>query len=136
MLSKNSYIICGTPRTGSSLLCSLLKSTNLAGYPESYFRQQDIVKWAVQLGVIDGIDKIIEPKEYVAVVVRAGSTDNGIFALRVMWGTLHEMIQNFLKVGGPDAKADYEVLSSVFGQTKFIHLQRSIAVAQAISLRQ
>jgi len=36
--SINAYLICGTPRTGSTLLCDLLRATGIAGRPESYFR--------------------------------------------------------------------------------------------------
>jgi LPS sulfotransferase NodH len=41
-----SYLICSTPRTGSSLLCGLLDSTGVAGHPESWFRQQGEGEWA------------------------------------------------------------------------------------------
>ncbi len=44
-----SYVLCGTPRTGSTLLCSLLCSTGVLGRPESYFREPDEVAWAPYL---------------------------------------------------------------------------------------
>src|ERR1700730_11249617 len=31
------YFVCATQRSGSTLLCELLKNTHLAGYPEEYF---------------------------------------------------------------------------------------------------
>src|SRR3954447_11167479 len=31
------YLVCATPRSGSTLLCELLKSTGLAGRPAEYF---------------------------------------------------------------------------------------------------
>nr|WP_292066262.1 Stf0 family sulfotransferase [Mesorhizobium sp.] len=42
----DAYIICGTPRTGSTLLCDLLTSTKRTGAPHSFYRRQDIVEWA------------------------------------------------------------------------------------------
>jgi len=30
-----SYVVCATPRSGSTLLCELLKSTGVAGHPVS-----------------------------------------------------------------------------------------------------
>ena len=33
-----SYLICSTPRTGSSLLCDALTATGVAGRPEEYFQ--------------------------------------------------------------------------------------------------
>jgi len=42
----DAYLICGTPRTGSTLLSDLLRSTGVAGRPDSYFRLQDQLAWA------------------------------------------------------------------------------------------
>ena len=51
MQPTESYILCGTPRTGSTFLCALLKSTGVAGIPESYFREPDEPTWATQWGI-------------------------------------------------------------------------------------
>ncbi|HEX7161024.1 MAG TPA: Stf0 family sulfotransferase [Trebonia sp.] len=48
-----SYLICATPRTGSSLLCGLLDSTGVAGHPESWFRRQDEREFAAGWGIAD-----------------------------------------------------------------------------------
>jgi trehalose 2-sulfotransferase len=32
-----SYLVCATPRSGSTLLCEGLKATGVAGRPEEYF---------------------------------------------------------------------------------------------------
>ena len=37
-LRTTSYLICSTPRTGSSLLCDALTATGVAGRPEEYFQ--------------------------------------------------------------------------------------------------
>ena len=37
MRPHSSYIVCATQRSGSTLLCEILKNTYLAGYPEEYF---------------------------------------------------------------------------------------------------
>ena len=60
--TRNSYIICSTPRTGSTLLCSLLRATNVAGIPESYFRSQGefIIRLAEQ-DEIEGIGVDLSP---------------------------------------------------------------------------
>ena len=34
---SSSYLICATPRSGSTLLCEALKGTEVAGVPEEYF---------------------------------------------------------------------------------------------------
>jgi LPS sulfotransferase NodH len=35
--TESSYLVCGTPRSGTSLLCRLLAATGVAGRPEEYF---------------------------------------------------------------------------------------------------
>jgi LPS sulfotransferase NodH len=32
-----SYLVCATPRSGSTLLCKVLDQTGVAGHPEEYF---------------------------------------------------------------------------------------------------
>ena len=34
-----SYVVCATPRSGSTLLCALLAGTGVAGNPEEYFER-------------------------------------------------------------------------------------------------
>ena len=34
---ERSYLVCATQRSGSTLLCELLKDTGVAGRPEEYF---------------------------------------------------------------------------------------------------
>ena len=34
-----SFLICSTPRSGSTLLCEALRNTGLAGRPEEYFQE-------------------------------------------------------------------------------------------------
>ena len=36
-IPTTSYLVCATPRSGSTLLCDLLDQTGAAGHPEEYF---------------------------------------------------------------------------------------------------
>jgi trehalose 2-sulfotransferase len=45
---STSYVVCGTPRAGTSLLTGLLKSTGIAGRPEEYFWRDDMPFWAAR----------------------------------------------------------------------------------------
>jgi len=46
MTNFDSYIICATPRSGSTLLCDLLTETGVAGRPDSFFRYESFTWWA------------------------------------------------------------------------------------------
>lgn len=131
MADPLSYLLCGTPRTGSTLLCALLTSTGVAGRPESYFREPDERAWARRRGVPVAGDGSFDYRVFVQAAMSAGSTPNGVFGARVMWGTMHRI------VGGldpfPQARGELEVLIGVLGQLLLVSVQRHDVVGQAVS---
>lgn len=80
------YLLCGTPRTGSTLLCSLLQSTGVLGRPESYFREPDEVMWAERFGLPTDGRRVRDYFAFAQAARAAGTTANGVFAARIMWG--------------------------------------------------
>ena len=127
----DSYVICATPRSGSTLLCGLLSSTGLAGRPESYFRVPDEQSWADRWQIPRDANGRFDYRDYARAAVAAGSTANGLFAARVMWGTLGEMIA---KLAASDmCRSDLEILTEAFGRMRFVHLWRDNTLAQAVS---
>jgi trehalose 2-sulfotransferase len=129
----DAYLICGTPRTGSTLLCGLLRSTQVAGMPESYFRQPDEPAWAERWQLPRDAAGGFDYRDYVRAAVAVGSTANGVFGARVMWGTLDEMVARLGAVQPELAGADLDLLVRAFGRTRFVHLWRDDTVAQAVS---
>ncbi|MFI7540359.1 Stf0 family sulfotransferase [Actinoplanes sp. NPDC049599] len=121
-----SYFVCATPRTGSSLLLGLLESTGLAGRPEAYFREPDEQRWADRWG-INGPD---DYPAFVRAARAAGTTPNGVFGAKLMWGTLDEVVA---KLAPGTAGADLAVLESTFGASRFVYLWREDVLAQAVS---
>lgn len=126
-----SYFLCGTPRTGSTLLCSLLASTAVAGRPESYFREPDRHLWAARFGVPVAADGSVDYRAFVAGAVRAGRTPNGVFAARIMWGTMNSVVDGLQS--GHGAQRDLDVLTNAFGPLIFLKLRREDVVGQAVS---
>jgi trehalose 2-sulfotransferase len=130
-----SYVICGTPRSGSTLLCEMLISTGIAGRPNSFFRQQSIADWADRWDVdrTHGVDDAEFDARYIPAMLQAGAGGTGIFGLRLMWPSVGEAIRRLVRLnGGPaDLAAQFE---TAFGPTLYIHLSRRDKVAQAISL--
>jgi LPS sulfotransferase NodH len=124
-------MICGTPRTGSTFLCSLLTSTGVAGRPESYFREQDFRLWADRFGLSAPGDGRLNYAQLVAGAVRFGSTPNGVFAARIMWGTMKVLVKGL----NPDQRSgtDVQILADSLGPLRFVHLRRNDVVGQAVS---
>jgi len=127
---KKSYILCSTPRTGSTLLCSLLRNTNRAGVPESYFRSQDVEARAHRWHIRQS-NGSINFHDYLNCVLEKGRTPNGVFAVRIMWETMNELLANLRGAGL--SGSDLTVLKNSLGPLQFVHLQRRDVVAQAVS---
>src|ERR671917_2614911 len=107
-----SYLVCATPRSGSTLLCEALSGTGLAGRPAEYFeamydtrlprRPTDYFEGlraipaasflADQLPTEGGeareaLSQAATYRDYLAWVLRTGTTPNGVFGAKLMWGT-------------------------------------------------
>ena len=80
-----SYFVCGTPRAGTWLLCGLLESTGLAGRPHEYFWREteraNATAWRTE--TFD---------DYVRAVLAVGTTPNGVFGAKLMWGYFEEFL--------------------------------------------
>lgn len=129
MVAPRSYLLCGTPRTGSTLLCSLLSSTGVLGRPESYFREPDEATWAARFHLPTDGPRVRDYGAFVRAVRTAATTPNGVLAARIMWGSLDRM------TGGlrlPD-QSDRAALEHAFGPLLFVHLRREDVIGQAVS---
>jgi LPS sulfotransferase NodH len=128
-----SYLICATPRSGSTLLCGLLRSTGAAGRPESYFRRPDEQAWADQWHLPRNAAGHFDYRDYVRAARAQGTTPNGIFGARVMWPTVEDIVARLRAARPEPSGTDHDVLSDAFGPVRYVHLRRTDTVAQAVS---
>ncbi|RLP86443.1 Stf0 family sulfotransferase [Micromonospora sp. CV4] len=129
----DTYFICGTPRTGSSLLLGLLESTGVAGHPQAYFRAPDEPLWAGRWQIPRAADGGLDYAAYVRAARDAGRTDNGVFGAKLMWGTLDELVDKLGRAHPDLAGQDVALLERAFGRTRFVYLRRDDVLAQAVS---
>lgn len=129
-----SYVLCGTPRSGSTLLCEMLGATGVAGRPHSYFRQEDIADWAEAWGVQHprSIDSPGFDRAYLSAMRREGSAGTGVFGLRLMWESAGEASKRLNRALGTDQDISRS-LEAAFGPTLYIHVSRNDKIAQAVS---
>ncbi|UVK42191.1 sulfotransferase [Mesorhizobium sp. AR07] len=129
------YILCGTPRTGSTLLCKLLASTKTAGDPHSFYRRQDVSEWAEEWNLPDrGMMSELEfNAAYLNAAITAGKGGTGIFGLRLMRENLGELSAILDRIF-PKLPSDRARLEKAFGHVLYIHLSRENKLAQAVSL--
>lgn len=125
-----SYVLCGTPRTGSTLLCSLLSSTGVLGRPESYFRVPGEAAWAARFGIPTEGGSPRDYRAFVEAARSAGTSDNGVCGVRIMWGSLERVVGG---LGGASGESDLSILEEALGPLTFVHLRREDIAAQAVS---
>lgn len=135
MAEYNSYIICATPRSGSTLLCKLLSATGVAGKPNSYFHQPCISAWLKSLDLTPekSVTKHEVLREVLNAVRQKGTADTNIFGLRLMRKSFDFLMEQ-LDLLYPNLASDTDRFNAAFGRTLYIHLTRSDKLAQAISL--
>ncbi len=129
------YIICATPRSGSTLLCDLLTATGGAGAPDSFLMGNPDPQWITDWGLPDPThsDRPAYPSRLLAAVRRAGRGATGICGLRLMRRDLPR-VEHLLARAHPDHPDTPARLDAAFGRCLFIHLSRADKLAQAVSL--
>lgn len=132
-MALDGYILCATPRSGSTLLCGLLAATGQAGDPHSFFRREDIAEWAAHWGVAQGdAGTPTAERAYLAAAIAAGRAGTPLFGLRLMAESLPELIALLDRLH-PGLPSDRARLEAGFGRLAYLHLTRADPLAQAIS---
>jgi LPS sulfotransferase NodH len=121
-----SYIIASVQRSGTHLLCSILRSTGIAGSPEEHFLSKPGEAWEKRWGASSRI-------AYVQQVLRQNTAANGVFGIVVMWSYFERMVQLLQEI--PDYKnlIGAQLLAAVFNRPKYIWMRRRNHVEQAVS---
>lgn len=134
MSGFQSLVVCTNPRSGSTMLCDLIKSTGELGDPKSFYRAQSIANWMDRLSI--ATDPQANPakfeREYLDKIVIRGRGETARFSLRIMQENFADMIAKF-RLLYPDIACDLSLIQKAFGPTKFIYLQRNNKVEQAVS---
>ena len=155
---KISYLVCTTPRSGSTALCGLLTGTGLAGRPDEYFQQlrstgrpmrprdylegvaPDIVPPEAHDGELEE-HQLYDPRrfsgfeEYVEWVKNRATTPNGVFGAKIMWPYMAGLVDRLTTVPGKrETVAPDELLGQTFPGLRYVWLRRMDKVRQAVSL--
>jgi LPS sulfotransferase NodH len=134
MAPYDAYVICTSPRSGSTLLCKLLAATGVAGKPDSHFHRPSLTDWLAEYRLTP--DPAASEREVLADVFRAaiaeGRGGTGIFGLRLQRHSF-DYFTDKLAVLHPAPGDDAQRFEAAFGKTLFVHLTRPDKVEQAVS---
>lgn len=154
-----SYLVCATPRSGSTLVCHALAETGVAGRPEEYFealrhsgrprRPEEYFVGAEDPSIRDHLGERAVGSEpaprsplwsraaydrYLEWAFEAGTTPNGIFGAKLMWGYFGEFVSLLRNVPAYRDVPLAELLPTVFPELTFVRVVRANKVRQAVSL--
>ena len=155
-----SYLVCATPRSGSTLLCHLLAQTGLAGRPEEYFealrhsgiprrpaeyfdpeRHANIIERLAFREMPDGEQPGPNPlwrpesyDRYLDWVLEEGTTPNGVFGAKLMWGYLGDFADLLRGIEGNVGLPIPALLDRSFPDLRYVQITRRDKVRQAVSL--
>lgn len=130
-----SYIICTSPRSGSTLLCKLLAETGISGNPNSHFHTPSLARW-LNTYELDTRSFSSEQEALRAVFNAArvkGTGNTGVFGLRLQRGSFDFFMEQ-TAVLFPGLESDLDRIQAAFGKTLLIYLTRPNKLDQAISL--
>lgn len=133
-MAISGYILCGTPRCGSTLLCDLLAGSGVAGQPNSFYRRESMADFARAWGVPvdDGIDGPAFDAAYLEAALREGKGGTGVFGMRVMWPSVAEASGRLDRLF-PGLESDVDRFEWAFGPLRYLFLTRGDKVGQAVS---
>ena len=147
-----SYLVCATPRSGSTLLCETLRRTGVAGNPLEFFealpetgvprRPLDYLAGLYDreaLALVEGAPPPEAPPysdlrgcaayaEHLEKVRASGTTPNGVFGAKIMWAHLEDLGR---QLGSRDLAA---LVDEQFDRPRFVWVRRQDTVRQAVSL--
>ncbi|KZM49183.1 Stf0 family sulfotransferase [Labrenzia sp. OB1] len=129
-----SYVICTSPRSGSTLFCNLLSATGVAGDPKSYFHESSVSDWLryFDLEMAETADETEKLAQIFRAAIEKGSRETRIFSLRLQRHSFDFLLRK-LAVLHPNQATDRDMFQAAFGRTLFIHLTRKDKIEQAVS---
>jgi LPS sulfotransferase NodH len=159
MQPDRSYLVCATPRSGSTLVCHALEETGVAGRPEEYFealrhsgrprRPEEYFLGIDDQSIRDhlgerGVGSELAPRSplwsraaydrYLEWAFEAGTTPNGMFGAKLMWGYFNDFVSLLRNIPKYRDVPFAELLPEVFPELTFVRVVRANKLRQAVSL--
>ena len=149
MPPDRAYLVCATPRSGSTLLCELLRATGVAGAPLEHFetlrhsglprQPREYFDGLSDSAVVDRLPPLQppqpaaeDPERWWGRVLEQGSTENGVWAGKIMWGHTEDFVARVSPLTGADSLQG--ALVALLGDVRLVFVTRADTVAQAVSL--
>lgn len=133
------YLICCTPRVGSTLLARGLESTGVAGNPREYFgagargELENPFDWRTDDAHRIAIENqdLASHHEFLNSIKIKGTTRNGVFGAKIHWFQIENLSSRLAAVFGE--KPLHNLVQQWIPGCRLIWLRRKDKIAQAVS---
>jgi trehalose 2-sulfotransferase len=155
---RRSYLVCATQRSGSTLLCELLKDTGVAGRPHEFFEaMRDTGVPPHPRDFLHGLEipearrirddprppvapaysslaGLTDYREHIERTLALGTTSNGVFGAKLMFNQLDELHALAGRLPEFSGLEIDELLGHLLGAPRYIWISRRDVVRQAVSM--
>jgi len=130
---RTSVFIAATPRSGSWLLADSMRTLGTLGLPEEYLRVDLDEIYRRRWGLAGNAPY----EDVLAAMTTHGSTRNGVFGVKLHWFQFELLLRRLRALASSDGHVpwgdDAALLESYFGDVRWVHLERSDTLRQAVS---
>jgi LPS sulfotransferase NodH len=131
LATTRAYLICTTPRSGSTLLCRYLTATGCAGVPDEYLFEKTLPRFYGKHGVGDF-------PSYFRALLENEATPNGVFGLKLMgapdvFAGYLARLRELPGLAQPEL-APWQLVEAALPGVRYVWLTRRHKIRQAISL--
>jgi len=159
-MAERAFLVCATPRSGSTLVCQALWQTGVAGRPEEYFealrhsgrprRPEEYFLGLDDPSILDQLgarsrDEDPLPRSwlwsrsaydrYLEWAIDTGTTPNGVFSAKLMWGYFDDFVALLRSVPRYRDLPLADILPAAFGDDlTYVRVVRANKIRQAVSL--
>ena len=146
-----SYLVCASQRSGSTLLVESLKATGVAGRPEEFFQylpqtglapqprqwfadvtDQSILSLLAPL--VPGAPDARDATQWRAELLDAGRTPNGVWGGKLMWNQTPLLLERAAELPARSGMDLLAAIADVLGDVAFVWVRRPDVVPQAVSM--
>lgn len=124
------YLVCSTPRSGSTLLCEGLRATGRLATPAEYFNiEATLVPLSRRWGSADA-------RAYVRDLYRHRTSPDGVLGVKLHWQQVEELRDVLGLAGerrGVFPRRERRLLEGLFPAARYVHVQRRDRDRQAVS---
>jgi LPS sulfotransferase NodH len=119
---QRAFLICATPRTGSTMLADLLAASGAVGRAGEFFNPHTVAP-----------DARIGLGSYLAGCASRETAGTGVFGIKLHWDQHETFLSLLRRLRGTEGRSDGDLIADVLPRPRYVFVTRDDLVAQGVS---